>query len=364
MSYERPNISAMAGYVWGEQPTDTRTIKLNTNENPYPPSPKVDAALGELTGASLRRYPQPTALPLRESLARHHQLTPDHFVVTNGGDEALRLALTTFVEPGAGFGMAEPSYSLYEVLAQIQDARVVHSPLDGQWHLADNFAEQMNDESVQLTCLVNPHAPSGTLATAQQMSDIATALNGVLLIDEAYVDFVDPQIGYSAVPLLAHHDNVLILRTFSKGYGLAGLRLGYLMGSPSLLAPVMWKTRDSYNMDHLSQVVGQAAFEDQAYARETWRRVREERERLRTALSACGLTSPESQSNFLLVDCSEAPITAPALYQALKDNHILVRHFDTDRLRQSLRITIGTPEENDQLLAAIDQALSNAALTR
>ena len=185
MSYVRPNIDAMSGYVWGEQPEDARTIKLNTNENPYPPSPQVDAALQSLSGTSLRRYPQPTALPLRQALAAQHQLTPDHFVMTNGGDEALRLALTTFVEPGAGFGMAEPSYSLYEVLAGIHDAQVFKVPLEESWLPPPDFASRLNDAGVQLTCVVNPHAPSGTLQSASELSELAAALDGVLLIDEA-----------------------------------------------------------------------------------------------------------------------------------------------------------------------------------
>ena len=357
MSYVRPNIDAMSGYVWGEQPEDARTIKLNTNENPYPPSPQVDAALQSLSGTSLRRYPQPTALPLRQALAAQHQLTPDHFVMTNGGDEALRLALTTFVEPGAGFGMAEPSYSLYEVLAGIHDAQVFKVPLEESWLPPPDFASRLNDAGVQLTCVVNPHAPSGTLQSASELSELAAALDGVLLIDEAYVDFVDPKRGYNALPLLAHHDNVLILRTFSKGYGLAGLRLGYLIGPPALLNPVMWKTRDSYNIDHLSQVLGEAAFTDQPYAAETWARVREERARLSAALSERNIRTHESQANFLLADFSDAGCDAGAVLEGLKSRHVLVRHFDTDRLRGYLRISIGTPEENAQLLTALDELL-------
>ncbi len=353
MSFVRPNIEAMSGYVWGEQPQDDRTIKLNTNENPYPPSPALQAALANFSVASLRRYPHPTALPLRQALATTHQLTPEHFVLTNGGDEALRLALTTFVEPGIAFGMADPSYSLYEVLANIHDAPVVKLPLDASWQPEANFAEQMNDAGVQLTCVVNPHAPSGTLLDVTQLSQIADGLNGVLLIDEAYVDFVDPQLQYNATSLLAHHDNVLILRTFSKGYGLAGLRLGYLIGSPELIDPIMWKTRDSYNIDHLSQTLGLAAFEDQSYAASTWQKVIAERTRVATELAKLGVTTPPSQTNFLLADFEQTAVSAEQTYAELKTNHILVRHFATPRLNSKLRITIGTPQENDQLLTVL-----------
>lgn len=357
MSYVRPNIDAMEGYTWGEQPADAHTIKLNTNENPYPPSPRVDEALRNLSGASLRRYPQPTALPLREALAAQHQLTPDHFVLTNGGDEALRLAFTTFVEPGAAFGVAEPSYSLYGVLANIHGAGTVRVALGEDFAMPADFAARMNEAGVQLTCLVNPHAPSGTLQSAEALSRIAAALDGVLLIDEAYVDFVDPVCGYNALPLLAHHDNVLILRTFSKGYGLAGLRLGYLIGTPELIRPILWKTRDSYNIDHISQALGLAAFTDQAYARNTWQQVREARSRLREALAERGLPALESQTNFLLADCKATAIGAAELYRGLKEQHILVRFFDTPRLNHYLRITVGTEDENGQLLRALDSLL-------
>ena len=147
--YQRPNIAAMQGYTWGEQPEDTRTIKLNTNENPYPPSPAVQQALHSVDVAKHRTYPQPTADPLRDDIAEHHGLHRNNVVVTNGGDEALRLAFTTYVEPGKGFGMATPSYSLYPVLADIHDAPVVEVPLTEHWHLPDDFAAQLNQAQVQ-----------------------------------------------------------------------------------------------------------------------------------------------------------------------------------------------------------------------
>ena len=358
MSYERDNIQRMRGYEWGEQPEGADVVKLNTNENPYPPSPRVQEALAGFDVASLRRYPRPTADPLRDRLALKHSLARDHVLITHGGDEGLRLAMTTFVDPGATFAMAEPSYSLYPVLAEIQDARVYTLELEEDWTLPADVAARINDAGARLTCLVNPHAPSGTLTLVDRLADIAQALDGVLLVDEAYVDFVDPELDYDLTRLVRELTNLLVLRTFSKGYSLAGLRLGYMLGHPALIDPMISKTRDSYNVDAISQALGEAALRDRAYAEETWARVREGRQALRDGLAQLGLPSPDSQTNFLLVQVPrESPRSARELYEHLKARHILVRYFDTPRLDDRLRISVGTTEQNQRLIAALQEAL-------
>ena len=356
--YQRPNIAAMAGYVWGEQPQDAQTIKLNTNENPYPPSPKVEEALTTLSAGSLRRYPEPTARAMREELAKLHGLTPEHFLLSNGGDEGLRLALTTFVDPKQTFAMLEPSYSLYEVLAAIQDTEVEHVPYGDSWQIPEALSATVARSDVRLTCVVNPHAPSGTLYSVAELEALAQVATGVLLIDEAYVDFVDPARVHSTMELVERYNNVLILRSFSKGYGLAGLRLGYLIGAPSLIEPIMWKTRDSYNLNHITQIVGLAALQDQSYAKHTWHQVRAERERLSAALANLRFTAPPSETNFLLVSCPGGRETASTLYQHLKAQHILVRYFDKSGLDDKLRISVGTEVENETLLQKIKEYLS------
>lgn len=358
--FERDNVHRLLGYSYGEQPDTVDIIKLNTNENPYPPGPAVHRALSGFDITDLRRYPAATAAPLRKALAQLHGVDPAQIVVTHAGDEALRLAMTTFVTPGHAFGMTDPSYSLYPVLAAIQDARVVSIPHPEDWSLPDDLGSRLNAAGAELTCIVNPHAPSGKLIPVAELAELAATLQGVLLIDEAYVDFVDPALHYSAVPLLERCDNVLLMRTFSKGYALAGLRLGYLMGSPSLIDPIMSKTRDSYNIDAISQRLGLAAVTDQAYARSTWDRVRSERERQTSALRALGFEPVESQANFLLARVPAAA-DAETLYRRLKADNILVRYFDHPRLEHSLRITIGTPEENARLNAALAHHLSTDA---
>lgn len=358
MSYERENIRRMAGYQWGEQPDDPDTIKLNTNENPYPPSPLIGQALAAMDPAALRVYPQPTAEPLRRRVADLHDLDAQNIIITNGGDEGLRLAMTTFVDPGQTFAMAEPSYSLYPVLAQVQDARLTKIPLQDDWLPPADLAETLSAAGARLVCLVNPHAPSGTLMDVEPIAQLAHEFDGVVLVDEAYVDFVDPHRGYNLMPLVRDLDNLLILRTFSKGYSLAGLRLGYLAGATPLIEPMLWKTRDSYNINAISQVLGMAALEDRSWASDSWQRVRDSRARLSGALSQLGFAVNPSETNFLLVKVpAHCPLPADRLQQHLKARGILVRYFDAPLLSDKLRITVGTDEQNQRLVQVLQETL-------
>jgi histidinol-phosphate aminotransferase len=200
------------------------------------------------------------------------------------------------------------------------------------------------------------------LVRAEQIAAIAREMRGVLLVDEAYVDFVEPELEHDLVPLLAEHDNLVLLRTLSKGYSLAGLRFGYALGTPSLIAPMLEKTRDSYNVDVVAQRLAAAALTARAYARETWEAVRLERTRVRAALIAMGLRARDSQSNFLLAHVPVG-VEAGAVQAELEAGGVLVRHFKLPRLDDALRITIGTPSQNDRLLAAL-QAILSVAETR
>lgn len=360
MGYERDDIRRMSGYSPGEQPDNLRAVKLNTNENPYPPPEPVLASLQTITGEHLRRYPPSTSAALREAAAALHNVTARNVVPTNGGDELLRLAITTFVEPRQPIGIADPSYSLYPVLAAINGSPIVRVPLDEAWRPPSDFADRLNQAGVNLTFLVNPHAPSGTLLNAEAISSIARELQGVLLVDEAYVDFVDPTRDHDVIALIHEHDNLLVLRTFSKGYSLAGLRLGYGIGASNLIDPIAAKTRDSYNVDVIAQRVGLAALAHRKHAAQTWEAVRGERARLAATLDKLGFSCTPSESNFLL---ARVPDTlgggACALYQALKARAIFVRHFDQPRLNDQLRITVGTPPENETLLDVLHDLLKH-----
>ena len=375
MSRERANIRRMTGYQYGEQPTDPNVVKLNTNENPYPPSPRVAAALSGFDANALRRYPNATAAPFRHLAAQRFDLAPEQVLATNGGDEALRLAITTFVDPGAGLAIATPGYSLYETLGALHDCSIAAVPMQGDWRLPDDFAARANAADARLAVITNPHAPSGAFVDVATLAGLARTLKGVLLIDEAYVDFVDPTFGHDTAALPREFDNVLLLRTLSKGYALAGLRFGFLLGAASLIEPMATKARDSYNTDALSQALAVAAFADEAWAQDNWQRVRAERRRLAAALAGLGFDVLPSQANFLL---AEPPAgDAAAIYLALKERGVLVRYLGVagaaaegaredgaqqaktaaERLWRALRITVGAPAENDALLAALADVL-------
>jgi histidinol-phosphate aminotransferase len=359
MSFERDNIRRMQGYASGEQPDDDRTIKLNTNESPYPPAPAVQDVLNSFDPASLRRYPPPTANAFRDIAATLHGVERENLIATRGGDELLRLLITTFVDPGQHIAMSSPTYSLYPVLAQIQDCPILQIPLGDDWGLAEDFCQQVNAQNAKLTLIVNPHAPSGRLMHRDQIAYLAANLDSVLLVDEAYIDFVDPHLNHNCLSLIQQFDNLVFLRTLSKGYGLAGLRFGYGIATATLIQPMLEKTRDSYNLDLLSQTIAGAALQAQSYAQYTWQQVRLERQRMIVALQHMGLTSADSQANFLLTQVPpNRALNAANLYLALKADGILVRYFDQPRLNDKLRLTIGTPNENDQLLACLAKHLS------
>ncbi len=356
MTFERSNIARMQGYKPGEQLEGDSIIKLNTNENPYPPSPAVRDELQAIDIASLRRYPPPTAASFREAAAALHGIHADNIVATNGGDELLRLALTTFVNPGEIIVTTQPSYSLYPVLSEIQDGDFREIPLQNDWSMPGDFLAQINDLNAKLCLLVNPHAPTGRLLSTDYLAGIANGFSGILLVDEAYVDFVDDNQRYSAIELAVESSNVLLLRTLSKGYSLAGLRFGYGIGARSLIEPMQFKTRDSYNTDLIAQRLATAALNSQEYARGTWVKVREERSRLQNELTRMGFQCDESHTNFLLAAVPEG-LNAESLQQGLKARGILVRHFKQARLEDKLRISIGTREENNALLDGLRELL-------
>jgi histidinol-phosphate aminotransferase len=356
MAYERKNIATMHGYVPGKQPPGSDTIKLNTNENPYPPCAAVMDALRAIAPDALRKYPPPAADELRAAAAALHGVVSEQIVAVNGGDELLRLAFTTFVEPGAPIGVVEPSYSLYPVLAEVHGSPVVRVDTESDWSLPHDLGARMRSAGVKLLLLVNPQAPSGHLTPASRLSQLAREIDGVLLVDEAYVDFVDPELGHDALSLVNAHDNVLVLRTFSKGYSLAGLRAGYGVGAASLIAPLLWKTRDSYNLDVIAQRLATTALAHRSEAALTWHKVRAERARLGQALAALGFAPSPSQTNFLLARVPQST-SAPALLRGLEERGVLVRYFDAPRLHDKLRITVGTPEENERLLRALAELL-------
>jgi histidinol-phosphate aminotransferase len=344
----RPTVARMAGYTPGEQPRPGEpVVKLNTNESPYPPSPQVLEAIRRTAADALRRYPSPMADDFRRVAARVHDVTPDAVLAGNGSDDILQIALRTYCGPGDVLASPDPTYSLYPVLAQLAEVTFTTVPWAPGWQLP---IEALVDTKPQAIFFANPNSPSGTWVSPAVVSALAARIDALVLVDEAYVDFAED----NCLGLVTRHDNVLVARTLSKGYGLAGLRFGYAIGHPDVIAQ-MAKVKDSYNCDAIAIAAACAALDDQAYARQCWARVCDERRRLAEALTRRGFSVPPSHGNFVL---ATMPGGAPArpLYQTLKADGILVRFFDKPGLSDKLRISIGTPEETDILLSAIDRS--------
>lgn len=340
----------MSPYVPGEQPgPGQRVVKLNTNEAPFPPSPRVMAAIRDLEPESLRAYPHPTGLAFRAAAARLHGLAPENILAGNGSDDILTLVTRTFVPSGGRIASPWPTYSLYPTLAEIQGAKFVEIGWLDDWQLP---VEGLLKAKARAIYLANPNAPSGTFVSPQAMGELAHRFDGPVLVDEAYADFADD----NCLRLLADHPNVIISRTLSKGYALAGLRFGYAMAHPEVIAQ-MTKVKDSYNTDALSQAAAIAALEDQEYAGRIWTHVREERGRLTLELQLLGFVMPPTQTNFVLASHRDFP-DAGELYEGLKQQGILVRYWNKPGLFDKLRITVGTSQENNALLAALQELVA------
>ena len=350
----RPTIERMSGYTPGEQPgASERVVKLNTNENPYPPSAKVMEAIRSVDAEQLRRYPHPSANAFRLAAAKLHGLALENVIAGNGSDDILSIAVRTFVGPGEAIACPEPGYSLYPVLADISEARSLSVPWDADWRLP---TERLLATGARVLMFANPNAPSGTLVppeTIRELAERALPSGSIVLVDEAYIDFAEP--GSDCLSLPAVCPNVVVSRTLSKGYGLAGLRLGYAIAAPDLVEQMM-KVKDSYNCDALSIAAGTAALEDQAHAAVSWQAVREERARLTRELQRRGFTVIPSQANFLLATAPQGA-SAGELYRELKNRGVLVRFFDKPGLADKLRITVGQAGENDALLSALGDTL-------
>jgi histidinol-phosphate aminotransferase len=341
--YIAQNVAALQAYAPGEQPKDRDIIKLNTNENPYPPSPQVAAALAAFTAERLRLYPDPNATALRRRIAEIHGCRLEQVFAGNGSDEILALATRAFVENDGSIGYFVPSYSLYPVLAEIRDVR--KSPVD----LADSFTWQMPpDYRASLFLLTTPNAPTSMAYERADVTAFCRSFAGVVLLDEAYGDFAPDN--FMDLALAPDNANTLVMRTFSKSFSLAGLRLGYVVG-PVPLIEALYKIKDSYNLDMLTQVVGLAALNDLDHMRANTRRIQATRARLTEALRARGYEVLPSATNFLFARPPDGD--AKKVFDRLRDRKIFVRYFPGPRTAPYLRITIGTDAEIDALLAAL-----------
>jgi histidinol-phosphate aminotransferase len=348
MSYFRENIEKAKGYEPGFQPAEADVIKLNTNENPYPPSPAVMEAIRNISEEQLRRYPDPAGNAFRKAAAEVNGVGPDYIMCCNGGDELLKIAFCAFCDESRAVAYPVPTYSLYPVLANLQNCKAIEVPFDSEFNLPAKLASA----DATLTIVCNPNAPTGSFVSVDEMKSLANELSGVLLIDEAYVDFAED----NCTALVKDFDNVIILRSMSKGYCLAGIRFGYAIAQPGLIAGLM-KVKDSYNVDAVAITAATAAIRDQAYFQQNIKKIKAERARLTQQLRDLGFDVPGSSSNFVLAKCKNHK--ASEIYEKLAERKIYVRYFAYPGLNDKLRITIGTSEQNDKLLVALKEILSN-----
>ena len=330
------HVRKLEEYVPGEQPRAKSVVKLNTNENPYPPSPKCRAALRAFDCARLRRYPDPNCSELCAEIARLNGTTPERVFVGNGSDEILALAAKCFVEDDESIGSLDPSYSLYKTLAAIRNVK---------WTGLDVTA------STSLFLLTNPNAPTGEFREPSEIAAFAKKFRGVVIVDEAYGDFA--RANCMSLATAEANRTLIAMRTFSKSYSLAGLRVGYCVG-PRDLIRAMYKVKDSYNVDALAQTVALAAIRDQDWMRKNAAKVIRSRTRLSAALEKRGWDVLPSEANFVFAR-PPAPAKAADIFARLRERNIFVRYFPGPKTGDRLRVTVGTEPEMKTLLKALDE---------
>lgn len=343
MSSVRPNISAMKGYAPGEQLNDPDIVKLNTNENPYPPSPRVfEAVQAALTPNKLRKYPEPLGHTFRAAAGKVLGVDPDCILIGNGSDDILTILTRAFVPEGGLIASPTPSYILYKSLAEIQGARFASVPFAEGWSLpAKDWPKQAH-----LSFIPNPNSPTGTVVPLSAVADLAAQLAPApLVLDEAYADFA-PDNGLSRAVALP---NLIVTRTLSKSYSLAGIRFGFAVARPEIIRELV-KVKDSYNCDVLSLAAATAALEDQDYFRSVRDKIIATRERMVPALTQLGFEVTPSHANFLW--CRRADRPVKPVYEELKRRKILVRYMNYDGY-DGLRISVGSDAEIDTLLSEL-----------
>jgi len=336
----------MAGYAPGEQPRDDGIIKLNTNENPYPPSPHVfEAIRAALTGDRLRKYPEPLGHTFRHKAAKVLGIDPDSILIGNGSDDLLTILTRAYVPDGGLIASPTPSYILYRSLAEIQGARFDAAPFTTAWQLADPWPIR----GANLTFLPNPNSPSGTVVSHEAIRRLAEQSGCPLVLDEAYADFAESN------GLKLAGKSIIVTRTLSKSYALAGIRFGYAVADPAVIRELV-KVKDSYNCDVLSLAAAAAAIEDAEYLRQVRTTILATRTRLAESLGRFGFQVTPSQANFVWCRRSDRPVKP--IYEELKRRNILVRYMNYDGYGDGLRISVGTDAQIDCLLRELAAVLS------
>jgi len=342
------SVQALVPYTPGEQPRCKTVVKLNTNENPYLPSPRIAEVLSGFDLDRLRRYPDPVFTEFRAKVAELYGTTSEHVFVGNGSDEVLTLAARAFVDDDEAIGSFDPSYSLYKTLAAIRDVPFVPSPLADDFSWSKPVIAGPDGVPVALFLLTNPNAPTSIRYPQATVAEFAREFPGVVIVDEAYADFADA----NCINLATAEDNrnIVVMRTLSKSYSLAGLRLGFCIG-PVDLIEALYKVKDSYNCDAVAQAVATAAVTDQQWMLDNVAKVRKTREGTTLVLRSRGWDVPPSQSNFLFAKPAHRP--AAEIFEELRKRNIFVRYFPGPHTGDRLRITIGNDDDMATLLNAL-----------
>jgi histidinol-phosphate aminotransferase len=344
MSYFRPEIERMAGYAPGEQPQGGKFIKLNTNENPYPASPAVARAIAATLERGLGRYPDPTGTAFRRRAGEVLGFDPDWILCGNGSDDLLTIVTRAFVGQGQMLRLPYPSYILYQTLAQLQGAVGQEVRFQADWSLGDDFAAAA--QNLRLAFLPNPNSPSGTILSPERVLQLAEQLPCPLIVDEAYADFA----AHNCLDLVRQSDKIIVTRSLSKSYALAGLRFGFLVAQPHVVAQLI-KVKDSYNCDALSIAGATAAVDDQAWLKATNAKIIATRARLTAGMRELGFSSVESQANFVWNPHPTLPVKP--LYERLKAAQVLVRYMNYAGWGDGLRISVGTDDQIDACLSLL-----------
>ena len=351
-----PHVQNLHAYVPGEQPQGEGWVKLNTNENPYPPSPKVaEAVAAEVS--QLRKYPEPVSRELRAAIGERFGLTQSNVIIGNGSDNILDLITRCFVD-AEGAGHTVPSYSLYPVVAGMSDKGLVDVPFTREMKLDVDAIAALNTSVFFLT---SPNAPTGVAFTCAEIASVLDRIDGLLVVDEAYVDFG----GETAAPLLQEYQNLIIVRTFSKSYGLAGMRVGFALADAGIVN-ILDRVRDAYNLDRIAQAAALAAFEDTQYFDEQCAKVVATREQTRAELDRFGWFTYPSAANLLFTEPKNAlgesgAEVARELFEYLKASKVLVRYFPGHPLTCAfIRVSIGTDTEMKAFLTAVESWLKHA----
>jgi histidinol-phosphate aminotransferase len=335
-------VRAITGYTPGEQPTDPNLVKLNTNENPYPCSPLVTEAVAT-DAHKLHLYPSPMADALRNRAAEVYGVKPAQILAGNGSDELLAILLRACTEPGETVAYPVPTYSLYRTLAELAGVKAVEVPAES----GAPIPRALGDVAARIVFLCTPNSPTGRSIPLDAIAAFARSAKGVVVVDEAYIDFG----GASALTILADHPNMVVTRTFSKSFSLAGLRLGLLFGHEDLLAELA-KVKDSYNVSRIAIAAGVAALDDLEWMESNVARIRATRARVTAALRKAGFGVEDSCANFLWVDCSSRG-GGKAVYDKLRAGSVLARFFSSPGLESHVRVSIGTDEQMDRFLGLL-----------